>query len=117
MKSIKKAFKGLVVLSLFTFLCSCATNKVSDLYEFYEIDSVGESKLFGYRFVLDPSQRQVGKNRRSVPAGFAVSFVDMREELEKYMKLYPYCQEGYFVYDESFDGQEYKLLAECQESK
>lgn len=98
-------------------LTGCATNKVSDLYEFYEVESKGESKLFGYRFVIDPNQRQPGTSKRLTPNRFAISFDDMREELENYMDVFPYCTEGYFVYDESFDGQKYTLLGECQESK
>lgn len=98
-------------------LVSCVSNPVSDLYEFYEIESGTDSKLFGYRFVIDPAERQPGTSRRLMPNGFNVNFADMRDELSKYMEVFPYCREGYFVYDESFDGQRYILLGECQESK
>lgn len=96
-------------------LASCASNQVSDLYEFYEVESDDERKLFGYRFVLDPAQRRPETNKRPVRGG--ISFADMREELNKYMELFPYCREGFFVYDESFNGQRYILRGECQESK
>lgn len=117
MLAARKYLKCLLVLSMLMTIVSCATNKVSDLYEFYEIESEGQSKLFGYGFILDPTKRQAGKSLKNVPKGFAVSFADMRKELEKHMKIHPYCLEGFFVYDEVFDGKEYKLLGECQESK
>ena len=114
---VKPLFKRAASFVLCAILCSCASSRVSNLYEFYEIESKGESKFFGYRFVLDPAQRQPGTSGRSIPDHFAISFDDMRKELKKYMAVYPYCTEGYFVYDESFDGQRYRLLGECQESR
>jgi hypothetical protein len=33
------------------------------------------------------------------------------------MQANPYCTQGYFIYDESFDGNKYSLSGECQESK
>ena len=98
-------------------LTACASNQVSDLYEFAVVDSETDSKLFEYSFVVDPNQRQPGTSKKLLPRDFAVSFGDMREELRKYMQAFPYCTQGYFVYDESFDGQKYRLLGECQESK
>lgn len=95
----------------------CASSPISDLYEFYPVDSEDERKLFGYRFVVDPAQRQTATSKRKVPLQFAVSFENMREELNKYMGVFHYCLEGYFVYDESFDGQRYILHGECKESK
>ena len=105
------------LLSFIFVLSACATNKISDLYEFYEIPSQSESKLFEYRFVVDPNQRRAETSKRITSDRFAVSFRDMRDELEKYMDAFPYCSEGYFVYDENFDGQKYALLGECQESR
>ena len=98
-------------------LAACASHQVSDLYEFAVVDSETDSKLFEYSFVLDPNQRQPGTGKKLLPGNFAVSFDDMREALEKYMRAFPYCSQGYFVYDESFDGQQYRLRGECQESK
>ena len=106
----------LLVLSTL-LLTSCASTGVSDLYEFYEIESANNSKLFEYRFIVDPNQRRPETSKKPAPRGGVVSFGHMRQELKKYMEAFPYCTEGYFVYDESFDGQEYKLLGECQESK
>lgn len=95
----------------------CASNPVSELYEFYPVETNSESKLFEYQFILDPAERRSGTKQTKIPQGFAVSFNDMRAELDKYMKAYSFCLEGYFVYDESFDGQRYILRGECQESK
>jgi len=114
-ENMKLSVAGL--LAFLALLSSCATTKISDLYEFYEVESEGESKLFGYRFVIDPNQRQPETSKRLTPDRYAVSFDDMRKELEKYMEVFPYCTQGYFVYDESFDGQKYILSGECQESK
>ena len=109
---------GLKNIWLCALLCliGCAGANVSDLYEFHEVESQNESKLFNYQFVLDPAQRS-SASRRDVPTGFAASFSDMRDELEIYMRTFPYCLEGYFIYDETFDGERYMLHGECQESK
>ena len=45
-----------------------------------------------------------------------VDFSAMRKELDIYMDANLYCSEGYFVYNETFDGGEYLLHGECQES-
>lgn len=41
---------------------------------------------------------------------------DMEQALKGYFEIYPYCEEGYFIYDQGFDGNTYTLLGECQES-
>lgn len=116
MSSKYRLLKALSVLACLS-LTACASTGVSDLYEFYTVESTNDSKLFGYRFVVDPTERQPGTSKKILPRGFNVSFADMRDELEKYMESFPYCRDGYFVYDESFDGQRYILHGECQESK
>lgn len=107
--------KTLAVLVV-TLVCACASSRYSELYEFYPVETKTDSKLFRYEFILRPEQGT--NNSRAVPPpGFAVSFDDMREELERYMQANPYCTQGYFIYDESFDGNRYSLSGECQESK
>lgn len=104
---------AILVVSL---VAACASSRYSELYEFYPVETKTDSKLFRYEFILRPEQR-INSSRSLPPPGFAVSFEDMRNELEKYMEANPYCTEGYFVYDESFDGNKYSLRGECQESK
>jgi len=104
------SFGFLLLTTLFLF--SCATNKVSDLYDFHPIETVDSRKVFEYRYVLGESE-----SRQPLSSSKAFSFVEMRKELNKYMDVYPYCNEGFFVYDELFNGREYTLLGECQEPK
>lgn len=40
----------------------------------------------------------------------------MEAALEAYFVEYPFCEEGYFLYDQGFNGRAYTMLGECQES-
>ena len=116
MGNLNRLGKFIALVSSLMTLIACAGRGVSDLYEFHVVESQNESKLFTYQFILDPAQRST-QSRRAVPTGFSADFGDMREELAVYMRQYPYCLEGYFIYDETFDGERYMLHGECQESK
>tara|TARA_R110002073_G_scaffold228312_3_gene389086 strand:- start:244 stop:582 length:339 start_codon:yes stop_codon:yes gene_type:complete len=111
-----KNLAQVLVLSTYCLLSACASNSYSELYDFYPVETKTDSKRFSYEFILGSGSRADG-SRDAPPRGFVVSFNDMREELEKYMEENPYCTQGYFVYDEIFDGNKYTLLGECQESK
>jgi len=105
-----------VATSVVFLMTACASNRYSELYEFYPVETKTDSKLFSYQFILRPDERG-NSSGASPPPGFVVSFEDMRQELEKYMAENPYCTQGYFIYNEIFDGNKYSLLGECQESK
>ena len=103
--------KYLLVSLMLLVLCACASNQFSRLYQFQQVDSEGPSKLFRYGLTI-------GQGTTVSPADARrVSFADMRKELEKYMDAVQFCTQGYFVYNETFDGSEYLLHGECQESK
>ncbi len=105
-----------LVLCTYFLLSACASNSYSELYDFYPVETNTDSKRFRYEFILGTGSA-ANSSREAPHRGFVVSFDDMREELEKYMDENPYCTQGYFVYDEIFDGNKYTLLGECQESK
>jgi hypothetical protein len=111
-----KNLARILVLYTCLFLSACASNSHSELYDFYPVETNTDSKRFRYEFILGTGSR-VNSSREAPPRGFVVSFDDMREDLEKYMDENPYCTQGYFVYNEIFDGNKYTLLGECQESK
>lgn len=41
---------------------------------------------------------------------------NMKIALDSYFEQQPFCEEGYFLYDQGFDGNTYTILGECQES-
>lgn len=96
------------VALLALMVIACASPTISDRYEFENVVSEDSSKRFTYGF----STRESGRNRPR-----SASVEDMKKELGEYMAISEYCIEGYFIYDESFDGTEYLLHGECQESK
>ena len=111
-----------IILGLAVTLASCASPTISPKYQLRTVETEDESKRFTYGFSARRSAlgsggeaptRGAGRQRRDRGASFA----DMRKELETYMEITRYCSEGYFVFDESFDGNEYLLHGECQESK
>jgi len=103
-------------------LSACATKVASDRYNFSAIDSQDNSKRFTYGFSVrraadgssstDGEPRVSSRPRRQESA----DFMKMRDALENYMEDYQYCKEGYFVYNETFDGRHFLLHGECQES-
>lgn len=103
-KRMNISFGALFVASLF----ACSSPSVSDRYDLQTLDSEDASKRFTYGF----SARGQDRDRSR-----AASVADMRRELENYMAATGYCEQGYFIYDETFDGAEYLLHGECQESQ
>lgn len=101
----------LVVISSI-LLSACASNGVSELYDFHTIETEDDRKVFEYRYPIG-----VTDSGKSISSRKVFSFEDMREELNKYMEVFRYCEQGFFVYDETFDGREYALRGECQEPK
>ena len=106
-------------------LGACASKVPSDRYNFSGVQSQDGSKRFVYGYSVrrsapgaplaverDGAARNAVRPRRLE----TVDFSAMRKELDIYMNVNPYCSEGYFVYNETFDGGEYLLHGECQES-
>lgn len=127
------SYVGLILLLAFLAV-SCASNKPSGQYEFSLVSTEDMSKRFTYGNILGrpgsslaeraesggsaggASQRSGSQAPRQ--AEFArVSFAEMREDLEEYMAVEQYCTDGYFIYNETFDGRRYLLHGECQESR
>lgn len=112
-------FFMILALSLLT---ACATNKLSDLYVLKPVETADLSKRFTYGYAIrGPGGGQQGggsesSSRNGQSRERPGSFEDMREELENTMAVIGYCTEGYFVYDETFNGNQYLLHGECQES-
>lgn len=108
-------FSFFSILSIPAFLLiGCASNSVSDLYDFYPVESDDDRKVFEYRYSIGVAGLA---DQSSLSSRKGFSFADMREELNKYMDVFRYCEQGFFVYDEVFDGREYALRGECQEPK
>lgn len=126
------------VLSLFA--AACASNTPPEHFVLKPVASNDDSKRFTYGVRVG---RQGGGPGRGGPGGASggggsgsgpqgsgqqggsggpqrgnqVGFEQLREALEDYMALNQYCTEGYFIYDETYNGNEYLLHGECQESK
>lgn len=118
------------VLLAAVFAASCATTQTSDQYEFSWVATEDMSKRFTYASFaygsaasLDertqsPGGAQDAPQRSSGQPGVGrISFGEMREDLEDYMAVEQYCTDGYFIYNETFDGRRYLLHGECQESR
>lgn len=119
-----KVMKPSCLVLIVSGLLGCASSSVSDRYQFESLDTEDSSKRFTYsafiRGVGGVAQEQ-GAGQAQGTAGPArarsVNVEDMKKELEGYMAVTGYCGQGYFIYDETFDGVEYLLHGECQESK
>lgn len=107
------------LVSCMVVLTGCASPKISPKYQLKTVATEDDSKRFTYGFFAkgpgggpgsQPSARGGTRDR-------GVNFRDMREELGVYMEITGYCSDGYFIYDETFNGREYLLHGECQESK
>lgn len=124
---------GLVVL-LSLLLVACASQQEIRLPDQFETETlVDGSKRFSFVLNFAPrfggagqadgeGRQQEGQPQRA-PTGRAggtpqrvPSRAEMDQVLEEYFQRYPYCEEGYFVYDQGFDGSRYTMLGECQES-
>ena len=120
-------------VSLLILLSACAGKEQVLLPDYFDTQILTDgSKRFSFRLDQNPragqgSQRQTGSDqeagrpnrdensgtggRQSVP-----NREEMEEALEAYFEIYPFCSEGYFIYDQGFDGNSYTMLGECQES-
>ena len=123
-RSFYKPVSRIFLLILVSILVSCASKKVSDQYQLQSVESADSSKRFTYGFYVQRlgvgSPSLDGENRgsiRSRPRDQTANFEEMRQELKNYMAITGYCSEGYFIYDETFNGSQYLLHGECQESK
>ena len=107
---------ALVVL----MLQSCASQTLSSKYQLKAVETEDDSKRFTYGFNIagfGSSLGGEGPNPSANARARSANFEEMRKELETYMQVTGYCADGYFVYDETFNGREYLLYGECQESK
>ncbi len=68
------------------------------------------SKRFVFEVLSGPGGEGRG-NRNMIPQPEA-----METALEAYFSEHPFCEEGYFLYDQGFNGRAYSMLGECQES-
>lgn len=118
-----------LLLLLASLSSACASSKPSEHYNFRALETADQSKRFTYGFSirsLGSAGESVLGNTRSVGSSPSdrdsrsrakpINFEEMREELAIYMSVTEYCNKGYFVYDETFDGTQYLLHGECQES-
>lgn len=110
---------------------ACATNKPPENFVLKPVASNDASKRFTYGALSGrgggPDDAGAGQSERQGGGsaggqggrggGQTISFDQLREGLEDYMALNNYCTQGYFVYDETYNGREYLLHGECQESK
>ena len=125
-KRAAQAAKLILALALIVMAAACATSMPPENFVLRPVASDDDSKRFTYGARVgrgggseggaarsaDGGGRQVGGGR-----GQTISFEQLREGLEDYMALTSYCTQGYFVYDETYNGNEYLLHGECQESK
>ena len=89
-------------------LASCAGQSQFEDYQFRAVASDDGSKRFQY--VLPAIGEGVEPSSRG-------NFAKMRDVLGRYLEHTQYCLDGFFVYDETFDGLEYLLHGECRDSQ
>ena len=125
-KKTAQAAKLILAPVLILMATACATSMPPENFVLRPVASDDDSKRFTYGARVgrgggseggagrsaDGGGRQAGGGR-----GQTISFEQLREGLEDYMALTSYCTQGYFVYDETYNGNEYLLHGECQESK
>lgn len=68
------------------------------------------SKRFLFEVNLGPGSRSSRDDNR--PLGPT----QIENSLDSYFEQYPFCDEGYFLYDRGFNGSAYTIRGECQES-
>ncbi|MBC6427898.1 MAG: hypothetical protein GDA55_01440 [Cellvibrionales bacterium] len=107
------------ILPVATLMCAllggCASPSIPRDYQFQPATNA-ERKLFTYAFAPTPQRVAPASQNRTQPTASPISFQKMRKTLAKDARLAAYCTQGYFIYQQSFDGQHYRLHGECQES-
>lgn len=100
---------GLLLLAS-GLVTSCSSTNVNILPDRFETDVLADgSKRFLFEVRSGPGAgRREGRDRLNAE--------NMRLALDSYFELQPFCEEGYFLYDQGFDGNAYTILGECQES-
>lgn len=80
----------------------------------------GDAKRFVYTVSGRPqggrSVEQLEASSTGRSGSRNLSFDQLEDYLEDKMKLDGFCTQGYFVYDRQYDGRDYRLLGECNES-
>ncbi|GEM_PF-1486158 len=113
---------SLVVFALFGVLAaSCAGKEQLIMPDRFDTEILQDgSKRFSFSLDFNRRGRLVSSgdaaSGRSASVSIAPRQAEMERALNMYFEMYPYCDEGYFVYDQGFDGSTYTLLGECQES-
>lgn len=111
---------GLTLLAV--VMASCAGKEQLIMPDRFDTDILQDgSKRFSFSLNFNRRGRLVSSEDSSSNRASTVSVAPRQTEMETalriYFAMYPYCQEGYFVYDQGFDGSTYTLLGECQESE
>lgn len=126
--SWKSRFGCFWLIVLTSFLAACASQQQIVMPDRFETETLEDgSKRFSFNLDFnrsrdDESSQQEGQpqeaptNRAGGAPRRVPSRAEMDEILEVYFQNYPYCEDGYFVYDQGFDGNSYTMLGECQES-
>lgn len=92
-------------------LASCSSNRAVLMPDRFDTESLEDgSKRFVFEVNDGPAARWEQARAR------ALSQDNMESALEVYFEQYPFCEKGYFVYDQGFNGRAYTILGECQES-
>lgn len=102
-------------------LASCAGKEQLIMPDRFDTEIMQDgSKRFSFSLDFNRRGRLLNSgdssSGRASPVSIAPRQAEMESALSMYLEMYPYCEEGYFVYDQGFDGSTYTLLGECQES-
>ena len=98
-------------LILCSLIASCSSSSVVLVPDRFETEVLSDgSKRFVFEVNFGPTAGRA--DRRSG----ALDRTSMESALEGYFEQNPFCQEGYFLYDQGFNGRAYTMLGECQES-
>jgi hypothetical protein len=101
---------GAVFTLLFAILiASCSSSNAFLMPDRFETDILSDGSK---RFLFEVNTN----SGRAEGRGGAIDREGMELGLRGYFEQYPYCEEGFFLYDQGYDGSTYTMLGECQES-
>lgn len=97
--------------------CAGAPNLVVPDHYQTRIDSDGAKRFeFGIRQqTSQPTLRNI-RDGQTQPAGNRLSREQIEQSIEAWMLKDGFCQQGFFIYDQRYDGSMYLVLGECREA-
>lgn len=105
------------IASVMPLLVACASSPVLVTPDHYEtrVDSDGAKRFeFGVRRLTEaPSLQNMrdGRTQEIEP----LRFEQIEDSLQAWMESDGFCRDGFFIYDQRFDGSLYLVLGECRD--